>query len=70
MARKKDVKKKVEKFILLFDEIKELSREKRQAMTEADRELSSIYHKIEGFEITHISQSHNLIKELTIVLEK
>lgn len=35
-----------------------------------DCELSNIYHIIEGKKITHISQSHALIKEMKHILSK
>lgn len=70
MGRKVNIHKKVSNFLEAFDEIKQLANEKRNASAEAERELSSMYHKIEGIEITHISQSHNLIKELKVVLAK
>ena len=34
-----------------------------------DKSLSECYHKIEGTKITHVSQSHALIKELKQILD-
>lgn len=70
MGRKKDINKKVDAFYTLFEEIKQLATEKRTEMTNIDREWSSVYHKLEGIEITHISQSHKLVKEMKDVLER
>jgi hypothetical protein len=40
------------------------------SMSKIDGELSDWYHRVEGLKITHVSQSHELIKQVKIILEK
>jgi hypothetical protein len=35
-----------------------------QKLSDIDKKLSIFYHKVEGVKINHISESHNMIKEL------
>jgi hypothetical protein len=39
-------------------------------MSKIDGELSDWYHRVEGLKISHVSQSHELIKQVKIILEK
>lgn len=57
-------------FFNQFKEIEKLNNQKHQELSAVDKELSSLYHKIEGAVITHVAQSHKLIKDLKVVLEK
>jgi len=70
MGRKIDVQKKVDKFYILFNELKVLANEKQIARGNIDKKLSSVYHKIEGTETPNASESHKLIKELKSVLSE
>lgn len=63
----------IEKFDDVFkisNDILSLLQNKINELSEIDKELSGIYHKIEGYEITHVSQSHKFVKELKSVLIK
>lgn len=53
-----------------YDMVKKLNDTKEEERGEIDRELSNFYHHIEGVDITHVSQSHHLIKELKVILGK
>lgn len=62
----------VEKEIsLLFSQFEKLVQYKEtqiKKLSDVDNELSRIYHIIEGIDITHVSQSHKLFKELKAIL--
>lgn len=60
----------IQGFLKQFDEIEKLNNQKNAERSNIDKQISSWYHKIEGIEITHVSQSHRLIKELKPLLEK
>lgn len=71
MPRKKDVKKKVDKFIDMFKEIEELNKSTHEEVSNTDKELSSIYHKIEGMDDEAIDKdSEKTLRELQKVLLK
>ena len=57
-------------FLSHYDPIQALSKAKNDEQSKVDLELSSCYHKIEGANITHVAQSHKLIKELKEVLSR
>jgi DNA repair exonuclease SbcCD ATPase subunit len=57
-------------FLLKYKELQNLNKEKTSELSKVDSELSSHYHKIEGTKITHVAQSHKLIKELKDILER
>jgi uncharacterized protein YoxC len=57
MGRKKDVKKKIDKLFDLFNEIEEIGNNVYDDVSKLDKELSSIYHKIEGMEEGHMERS-------------
>lgn len=58
----------ISNFFKQFKEIELLNSAKNKELSEIDKRLSNLYHEIEGAEITHVSQSHNYIKELKEVL--
>lgn len=64
------IEDKIDAFLKEFDELEKLNQKATKEQGDLDKELSSCYHKIEGTKITHISQSHKLIKELQNVLER
>lgn len=61
---------KVNNFISQYDELEALLIENQNEMSQIDSDLSKLYHKIEGAEIKHVSESHALIKELKVILAK
>ena len=61
---------KISEFVNLYDELAVLLTENQKEMSQVDTDLSKLYHKIEGVEIKHVSESHALIKELKAVLNK
>ena len=63
-----DIENEIEKLFEQFDNLISLRQKSLNQLSEADGRLSSLYHKIEGIEIKHISESHNLIKEMKVVL--
>jgi hypothetical protein len=60
----------IENLLKQYADLQALYDAKREEQGEVDRELSDYYHCIEGSEITHISQSHKLIKRGKEILEK
>jgi predicted transcriptional regulator len=63
-----NIEEETNKFFKQFQKLIEMRELSLVTLSDTDTKLSSLYHKIEGIEITHISQSHNLIKELKSVL--
>lgn len=61
---------KINKLISQYDELEALLKESQKEMSQIDIDLSKLYHKIEGIEIKHVSESHALIKELKVILSK
>jgi multidrug resistance efflux pump len=59
-----------EEFFNMFNKLKEECKEAQKMVSKIDKELSNIYHKIEGATIKHVSESHKLIKELKEVLDR
>jgi len=64
------VLKRLNSFIHEFDELIILSDKLTKEQSEYDKALNELYHRIEGTTITHVCQSHKLIKELKQVLDK
>jgi len=64
------IENKIDAFLKEFDEIETLNQKASVEQGEIERELSSWYHKVEGTKITHVSQSHKLMKEVQAILEK
>lgn len=60
----------VKELLRQYEAVKELNDAKQEERSEIDRELSNFYHHVEGINITHVSQSHKLIKELKVILNK
>lgn len=60
----------IENFLLQFDELEKLNEAITKENSEIDKAISSFYHRVEGIEITHVSQSHKLIKELKPLLSR
>ncbi len=61
---------KIESFLKQYDELEKLNDEVSKEHSFLDKSLSNFYHRVEGIKITHVSQSHNLIKELKVLLDK
>jgi predicted transcriptional regulator len=57
-------------FLSNFENIQNLNKLKNDEQSKIDIELSDCYHKIEGTTITHVSQSHKLIKQLKDILSR
>lgn len=57
-------------FMKQFNELDKLRQLKSKEQSDCDIAVSSLYHKIEGINIKHVSQSHALIKELKVLLIK
>ena len=68
MAKQVDIEKEANKLFEQFDKLVSLRAKSLTDLSEADNKLSSLYHKIEGIDIKHVSQSHNLIKEMKVIL--
>jgi len=60
----------VNELISQYDELEAQYATKREEQGSIDRELSDWYHCVEGIEITHISQSHKMIKRGKDILER
>jgi hypothetical protein len=60
----------LDSFIKQYEEIEIMYKASTEEQGEIDRELSNWYHIVEGIDITHISQSHTLIKKGKVILEK
>jgi hypothetical protein len=55
---------KIDEFLKQFDELEKLNADASKEHSDIDKALSSWYHKVEGLDITHVSISHKLIKEV------
>ncbi len=64
------INSKIENFLKEFDELETLNAAIMKEQSEIDKTLSTFYHKVEGKEIKHVSESHNLIKELKVILNR
>ena len=53
-----------------YKELKDSYTAKREEQGSIDRELSDWYHCVEGIDITHVSQSHKMIKRGKDILER
>lgn len=60
----------LDEFIKQYEQIEKMCKASMEEQGEIDRELSNWYHTVEGIDITHISQSHKLIKQGKVILEK
>jgi len=61
---------KVKNFFALYDEIAKGKDRALIEVSECDKELSELYHEIEGMELGHIAKSHKKLKELQILLRR
>lgn len=61
---------KIDAFIKQFDELEKLNADVTKEHSDIDKALSSWYHKVEGTDITHVSISHKLIKEIKPILDR
>lgn len=61
---------KINNFLNQFDELETLYHDVLKERSDIDKSLSSWYHVVEGTTIKHISKSHNLIKDVKIILDK
>lgn len=64
------IEQKIQNLVNQFEELEQMERESNKLQSEHDLELARLYHVIEGSTITHVSQSHKLIKELQELLLK
>jgi uncharacterized coiled-coil DUF342 family protein len=65
-----EISNKIQIFLDLFDEIAVKKDEMISEMSEYDKKLSAMYHKIEGMKLGHIAESHLLLKELQKLLRE
>lgn len=70
VAKDNEMLQSVLDFINQFDKIENLYKEVTENQGKIDRELSNWYHVVEGTEIKHISESHNLIKQGKDILKR
>jgi hypothetical protein len=66
----KTIEDKIQDLVNQFEELEQMEKESNRLQSEHDLELARLYHVIEGSSFTHVSQSHNLMKELQEVLIK
>jgi hypothetical protein len=59
---------KLESFLSDYNELNKIYDIELQKLSDIDKKLSIFYHKVEGVKINHISESHNMIKELKEIL--
>jgi hypothetical protein len=64
------IEQKIQNLVNQFEELEQMERESNKLQSEHDLELSRLYHVIEGTTLSHVSQSHNLMKELQELLIK
>ena len=57
-------------FLKQFEDLKALHEAKRIEQSNVDLELSNWYHIVEGCTITHVAQSHKLMKMGKEILER
>jgi hypothetical protein len=62
--------KKVEDFIRHFEALEQLNNNTHKELSDIDKQLANWYHRVEGTSITHISQSHKLMKEIQPILKR
>lgn len=67
---KKHIEDLVDEFIKRFDELEVLLVKVTKEHSDIDKALASWYHKVEGTKIMHVSESHNLIKEVKVILAR
>lgn len=60
----------VKTLLTQYEDIKKLYEVKLEERSEIDRSISNFYHYVEAVDITHVSQSHKLIKDLKLLLGK
>ncbi len=60
----------VEEFLKSYSEVKKQAKVKQSEQSLIDKRLSDFYHTLEGTTITHVAQSHKLLKELKVILEE
>lgn len=58
----------LDEFIKQNEQIENMYKATTDEQSKIDLELSNWYHTVEGFDITHISQSHKLIKQVKEIL--
>jgi len=61
---------KLNAFLHEFDELEKLNQEATKEQADLDRQLSNWYHNVEGSTIKHVSESHKMIKDLKVILDK
>lgn len=64
----KTFSRKIETLFALFDEIETDKNNAFLEISKHDKELSIMYHHIEGIKLGHIAESHKLLKELQTLL--
>jgi hypothetical protein len=61
---------KIDEFFNLYDEIVQHAQEVHQHQADMDKELSNVYHMIEGVETHHVCESHKIFLHLKNVLNR
>lgn len=64
------VLKRIRAFIKEFDDLEVELKRVNTERSQVDTDISEWYHKVEGTKITHVSQSHKLIKQIQPLLDK
>lgn len=62
--------KKIEDFIRHFEALEVINLNSHKELGDADKQIANWYHRVEGTTITHVSQSHKLMKEIQTLLIK
>ena len=70
IAKDNEMLQSVVDFITQFEKIDQFYEDIKNKQGEIDRELSNWYHVVEGVNIKHISESHNLIKAGKDILKR
>jgi DNA-directed RNA polymerase len=70
VAKDNEMLQSVLDFVNQFDKIEAFYKDVTEKQGKIDKELSSWYHVVEGIDIKHISESHNLIKQGKDILKR
>ncbi len=70
VAKDNEMLQSVLDFVNQFDKIEAFYKDVTEKQGKIDKELSSWYHVVEGVDIKHISESHNLIKQGKDILKR
>lgn len=70
VAKDNEMLQSVLDFVNQFDKIEAFYKDVTEKQGKIDKELSCWYHVVEGIDIKHISESHNLIKQGKDILKR